>query len=108
MTDSPREAPGSHGGRPGNPDRLRAAIDSGATGDKVDFPDPAAAPLGADDEAAGFPPTRSQVQEAEAREIGRTRSDDSGRGGRMGALAAMVLVIVAAIAVILAAIWAFG
>lgn len=108
MTDSPREAPGSHAGRPGNADRLRAAIDRGATGDKVDFPDPAAAPLGADDEAAGFPPTRAQVQEADSREIGRTGAADSGRGGRMGAVAAMALAIVAAVAVILAAIWAFG
>lgn len=33
--------------------RLRAAIDRGETGDKVAFPDPAAAPLGTDDEAAG-------------------------------------------------------
>lgn len=36
--------------------RLRAAIDRGETGDKVAFPDPAAAPLGTDDEAAGTGP----------------------------------------------------
>jgi hypothetical protein len=35
------------------PETLRAAIDRGETGDKVAFPDPAAAPLGTDDEAAG-------------------------------------------------------
>jgi hypothetical protein len=34
-------------------EQLRADIDSGRTGDKVAHPDPAAAPLGADDEAAG-------------------------------------------------------
>lgn len=34
-------------------EQLRADIDSGRTGDKVAYPDPAAAPLGADDEAAG-------------------------------------------------------
>lgn len=36
--------------------RLRHAIDSGNTGDKVNYPDPAAAPLGTDDEAAGTTP----------------------------------------------------
>ena len=34
-------------------ERLRADIDSGRTGDKVDFPDPSAAPLGTDEEAGG-------------------------------------------------------
>jgi hypothetical protein len=38
-----------------NPTPIRKAIDSGRTGDKVDFPDPAAAPLGTDEEAAGTP-----------------------------------------------------
>ncbi|MDQ0347484.1 hypothetical protein [Ancylobacter vacuolatus] len=36
-------------------DRLRGAIDAGRTRDKVPFSDPAAAPLGTDDEAAGHP-----------------------------------------------------
>jgi hypothetical protein len=40
--------------------RLRHAIDSGNTGDKVNYPDPAAAPLGTDDEAAGTPPALTQ------------------------------------------------
>jgi hypothetical protein len=38
-------------------DQIRNAIDSGATGEKVSMPDPAAAPLGTDDEAAGNPST---------------------------------------------------
>lgn len=38
-------------------DQIRHAIDSGATGEKVAHPDPAAAPLGTDAEAAGEPPT---------------------------------------------------
>jgi len=33
--------------------RLRESIDSGKTHDKVDYPDPAAAPLGTDEEAGG-------------------------------------------------------
>ena len=38
-------------------DQLRSEIDRGDTGEKIGFPDPAAAPLGTDDEAAGHPPT---------------------------------------------------
>ena len=34
--------------------RLREDIDRGLTGDKVNSPDPAAAPLGTDEEAAGM------------------------------------------------------
>lgn len=41
--------------------RLRHAIDSGNTGDKVNYPDPAAAPLGTDDEAAGAGPAISDA-----------------------------------------------
>ncbi len=41
--------------RPSNVEALRRDIDDGGTGDKVAFPDPAAAPLGADEEAAGTP-----------------------------------------------------
>jgi hypothetical protein len=41
-------------------DRIRADISSERTGEKVAFPDPAAAPLGTDDEAAGHPPTPEQ------------------------------------------------
>jgi succinate dehydrogenase / fumarate reductase cytochrome b subunit len=40
---------------------LKGAIDSGLTGDKVAFPDPGAAPLGTDDEAAGTPDTADRV-----------------------------------------------
>ncbi|ANC90725.1 hypothetical protein A6A40_01740 [Azospirillum humicireducens] len=36
--------------------RMRAEIDRGSTGDKVPATDPAAAPLGTDDEAAGTTP----------------------------------------------------
>jgi len=49
--------------------RLRDGIDRGGAGDKVGFSDPAAAPLGTDDEAAGFGPTPAQVAEARRHEI---------------------------------------
>ena len=48
--------------KPPNVDQLRYAIDHGAAGDKVDFPDPAAAPLGTDAEAGGFPPTAEELK----------------------------------------------
>jgi hypothetical protein len=53
-----------------NADQLRAAIDSGKTGDKVAFPDPAAAPLGTDAEAAGAPPARVELNQAFTAETG--------------------------------------
>ena len=54
---------------PKTADRLRSDIDSAETGDKIDFPDPAMAPLGTDDEAAGTPPTREQVAMAARQEL---------------------------------------
>lgn len=54
-------------------DALRKAIDQGQAADKVDFPDPAAAPLGTDDEAAGHPPRPEQVRLAAAAELGPRR-----------------------------------
>jgi hypothetical protein len=44
-----------------NADQLRDEIDHGRTGDKVDFIDPAAAPLGTDAEAAGHPPKPEEI-----------------------------------------------
>ncbi|MDB5595138.1 MAG: hypothetical protein JWM36_2099 [Hyphomicrobiales bacterium] len=38
---------------PRNASQVRGDIDSGKTGEKVAFPDPAAAPMGTDDEAGG-------------------------------------------------------
>ena len=61
------EPPGDRG----TSDRLRSEIDSGRTGDKVGYPDPAMAPLGTDDEAAGAPPTRDEIATARRQETGR-------------------------------------
>ncbi|WP_372094466.1 hypothetical protein [Tistrella mobilis] len=47
---------------------LRDRIDRGQTGDKVPVVDPAAAPLGTDDEAAGTPPRAADVAAAAAAE----------------------------------------
>ena len=54
---------------PATADRLRHEIDSGRTGDKVAGPDPAAAPLGTDDEAADRPPGDGRVEMARRDEL---------------------------------------
>jgi hypothetical protein len=54
---------------PDTADQLRSDIDRGLSGDKVDHSDPAAAPLGTDDEAAGHGPTRWQVYTAATHEL---------------------------------------
>ncbi len=43
-------------------EELRRDIDAGATRDKVAFRDPAIAPLGADAEAGGAPPTKAEMR----------------------------------------------
>jgi hypothetical protein len=57
--------------------QLRSEIDEGMGEDKVDYPDPAAAPLGTDDEAAGTRPAPRQVKIAAIGELrrGRPRRD---------------------------------
>lgn len=52
-------------------DKLRHAIDTGQTGGKVSHPDPAAAPLGTDEEAAGTPLPGRLVDDALRQEIRR-------------------------------------
>lgn len=59
-----------------NSAQLRDDINSGRTGDKVAGFDPAAAPLGTDDEAGGTPPSAEQI--AHAREV-ETRHAADGR-----------------------------
>ena len=58
-----------HKDRAPTSDRLRKDIDRGRAGDKTDYPDPAAAPLGTDDEAGGNPPSEEQLRIAREAEI---------------------------------------
>jgi hypothetical protein len=60
--------------------QLRDDIDAGRTGDKVDWPDPAAAPLGTDEEAAGTPPDPWAVETARRAEISRPCKSIAHRG----------------------------
>lgn len=62
-----------------NVDQLRHDIDQGRTGDKVRFPDPAAAPLGTDEEAAGTPIDPRIVAEVRDREVTQPPPRDSQR-----------------------------
>jgi hypothetical protein len=55
-------------------DQLRIDIDRGRTGEKVEGADPAAAPLGTDEEAAGTPVAPAQIAQARRTELSM-RSD---------------------------------
>lgn len=66
--DRPRPAPAPVSTTP-TAQELKGAIDSGRTGDKVAFDDPAAAPLGTDDESAGTPDTADRVATAMRQEL---------------------------------------
>lgn len=55
-------------------DQLRKDIDRGKGGDKVPYPDPAAAPLGTDEEAAGTPIPQSAIDRAYRDEISKRPS----------------------------------
>ena len=81
---------------------LQRDIDRGVTGEKVAGSDPAAAPLGTDDEAAGAPPTRREIDlEARSRPVlPRAGPRKRGYGGAL-LVGAVVMVVV----VILAILW---
>jgi hypothetical protein len=65
-------------------EQLRIAIDQGHAGDKVDVADPAAAPLGTDDEAGGSPNTVAQVRLAAAHEVHARPSSAKQQGSGWG------------------------
>jgi hypothetical protein len=78
--------------------RLRGDIDSGRTKDKVSFADPAAAPLGTDEEAAGTPPSPEAVALARRNEGGRAGpSHTQRRIGGFGAWLVIAALMAAAI-----------
>jgi hypothetical protein len=75
----------------GTVDQLRADVDRGRTGDKVAGSDPAAAPLGADEEAAGTPVSSQQATAARLHETSAERATEPGWGGTSLALIIFVL-----------------
>jgi hypothetical protein len=74
-----------------NTDQLRHAIDSGKTGDKVSVSDPAMAPLGTDDEAAGTPVTPQRLQHAA--DIRHTHTSENKKGWKIIAGVAVLLLL---------------
>ena len=72
-------------------ERLRKDIDSGLTGDKVNFPDPATAPLGTDSEAAGIPTDPTAISDAHRYE---TRNLEAPKQDRGAALYVAFIVII--------------
>jgi hypothetical protein len=86
QTDRPDASPDD---RTASAAPLRGDLDAGHGRDKVNYPDPAAAPLGTDDEAAGTPITEEQLQMARAQEDRRDRvpeTDPSRTAGGIGAI----------------------
>jgi hypothetical protein len=66
-------------------EQLRIAIDQGQGGSKVDAGDPAAAPLGTDDEAGGTPNSAAQVRLAAENEIRARPNSARQRASGIGA-----------------------
>ena len=88
--------------------QLRQEIDSGRTRDKVAHSDPAAAPLGTDDEAAGNSPSAEQVSAARRQESTRVsdtspadQPDRTAAGGRFVWLIVAVVIICALVGIAL-------
>jgi hypothetical protein len=74
--------------------QLKGDIDAGRTGDKVAAPDPAMAPLGTDDEAAGTPPQPEAIALARRLESARPHEDDPPPGlGHAWILIAFIVVL---------------
>jgi hypothetical protein len=74
--------------------QLRDDIDAGRTGDKLEWPDPAAVPLGTDEEAAGTPPDQWAVETARRIEVSRPSKSFAHRGvGAAWLLIAFVAVL---------------
>jgi hypothetical protein len=91
-----------------NSSQLRHKIDSGQTRDKIAFPDPAAAPLGTDDEAAGAPPSTEAVETARRHEEAPERTGSPQRERVFGLAVYLLIAAGFAAALIGAAFLAAG
>ena len=80
--------------------QLRAVIDRGETGDKVAAVDPAAAPLGTDEEAAGTPLSGSAIEAAYRSEIARPGADPDPQRSVVNAIVVAVCIAIAGIALV--------
>jgi hypothetical protein len=78
-----------------NASQLRDRIDRGLTGDKVAWPDPAAAPLGTDEEAAGHTISAEAAAMAHRNESRKVKSAPATRLGPAIWLYALFIVVLA-------------
>jgi hypothetical protein len=79
--------------------QLRDDIDRGRSGEKVNWPDPAAAPLGTDDEAAGTPSPTAAINATRHRE--RARPAESLARWRPHAFWVQVAIVVLLVAAVI-------
>lgn len=84
---------------------LHDAIDTKRTGDKVAFPDPAAVPLGTDDEAAGSPPSSAAVEQAMRTSA---KTNPLARRHPVSSVTVYMTIVAAIAAVIACAAWVVG
>lgn len=77
--------------------RLRSDIDKGRMGDKVAFFDPAAAPLGTDEEAAGTPVSTAAIEQAKEYELSEPRAERANMAVAIFAGAIFALVAVSSV-----------
>lgn len=97
--------------RPARANGLRDEIDRGRMGDKVPASDPAAAPLGTDDEAAGTPADGERTRLAAQQRIAGDppRRPSLAQGPRRSGWAALAIAVgVGVLIVVLAASWVPG
>lgn len=87
--------------------RLRHAIDSGNTGEKVNYPDPAAAPLGTDEEAAGTPVSLTD-EDVEAELVRSPRPQRSWIPENLGERSAKLVILAMVFALVLVSAWIIG
>jgi hypothetical protein len=83
-----------------NAEQLRHSIDRGRTRDKLPMHDPAAAPLGTDEEAGGTPPTPEQVAAAAQLEMAQRVLRGDTRTSNAVILVAILLTVVVTVAAI--------
>lgn len=81
-------------------DKLRADIDRGRAGDKVDGPDPAAVPRDADEEAAGTPLSPDRGRQTGDIELSRLHQPPQHRHGPGHAWILICIVLILAIGAI--------
>jgi hypothetical protein len=87
-------------------EQLRIAIDQGHAGDKVDAGDPAAAPLGTDDEAGGAPNSAAQVRLAAANEVRMRPTKERQRTSGIGHAWWLIgFSVVMAVSIVASALW---